>query len=335
MNKASFLYKYYFELPLRRETYLYGTVKKVKNIINKLRQKKDISKLSSAFTEKHNINIHILCSHWHLECLLFCLAGFYAFSKEYAEVVIHEDGTFTRKDILIVKEIFPWAKYVSLKDADETLRKKGFSKETIEFRHRKYKYIIKAVDFHHIESRERILILDTDIFLLGGMEELWERITKGAQLAFNEDPSPDFGYGGSKELLEKILERKIDINLRPCVNTGLIVEPAAIFREESEIFNRFCEKLENFLYKRKNSHCIEQGYIGCILKDKGIEEYPLSDKYRIIHRNTPGVQMLKDYDFENNPENIETIHLCQWDKLGADFRMIKKKLLPAMRKRSG
>jgi len=323
-------------MPIKRQMRLVETCGTVKRILNKILKHKDISKISERFTEKYNINIHVLCSHLHLECLILSLASFYAFSKEYAEIVIHEDGTFTKRDISMIKKLFPWAKYVSLKDADEKLGKVGFSRETIKFRHlSKYKYMIKAIDFHHLESMERILIIDTDIFFLGAMEELWEKVTTGAKLAFNEDPSPGFGYGGAKELLEETLGRKIEINPRPCVNTGLIVEPAAIFREEKEISDRFCAKLEDFIHNNKDTHCIEQGYIGCILKDKGIEGHPLSGKYRMIHRNTPGVQMLKEYNFENNPENIETVHLCQWDKLGDDFQIIKRKSLKAIRKRNG
>lgn len=71
-----------------------------------------------------------------------------------------------------------------------------------------------------------------------------------------------------------------------------------------------------------------------MLKDKKIKEHPLKkEKYRIIHHNTPGVHTLKEYNFNSNPENIEIVHLCAWDKLGRDYRTVIRKLLGAMREK--
>ncbi|MGB2705963.1 MAG: hypothetical protein WBC74_03830, partial [Candidatus Omnitrophota bacterium] len=208
------------------------------------------------------------------------------------------------------------------RDADKELKEIGFSPATIKLRH-KHKLLIKAVDFHHIESKERILIIDTDVFPVGGMRELWDKITEGAALIFNNDPEP--AYGSSRELLEKVLGRKLEINFEPCVNTGLIVEPAAMLRKAKAVIDGYCREFENFTYPR--IHCIEQGYIACFLKAEKIGEHPLSDRYRLIGNNDRFASLrLTKYNFENNPDNLETIHLCGWDKLGKDFRMIKKRL---------
>jgi len=322
-NKPLFLYKYHIKLPLTREMHLFNTIRKLKKIMGEIVKHKDIPKLSKEFTTKHNINIHILCSHASLESCFLSLATFYFFSKEYAEIVIHEDGTFTKKDEEFIKKIFPWVKYVSLKDADARLKSKNFSPETIASRH-KHKLLIKTIDFHHIESRDRILIIDTDIFLLGGMQELWSKIIEGAQLVFNDDLEP--AYGSSKDLLEKVLMRQINIDPKPCINTGLIVEPAQLLRGEKRTIECYCKELASFPYER--IHCVEQGYIACILKDKRIEENPLSRKHKIIgHRDTEGIEGLKNYDFIKNQDSLETIHLCGWDKLERNFQAVKREIL--------
>lgn len=326
VHKLNFLYRYYIGLPLKREVGLLVTAGKVQKTINKLKKSKNIPRISRNFTAKHDINIHILSSHRHLESLLLSLVSFYAFSKEYAGVTIHEDGTFTKKDVSIIRKIFPWAKQVSLSDADKILKQKGFSDKTIKLRH-KHKLLIKALDFHHIESKERILIMDTDVFALGGMQEAWEAIAEGAQFIYNSDPEP--AYGSSKELLEKVLNRSLNINLRPCVNTGLIIEPAAVLKKNKNTAESYCDEFNNFPYKR--IHCVEQGYIACVLKDKKIAEHPLSDRFKIVSsRNADNIEWLKKYDFENNPENLESIHLCGWDRLGKDFQAIKRKLFLAV-----
>lgn len=323
MNKIHFFYKYYLEIPLKREIYLLNTARKIQKIIKKLIKYKDIPDLSKKFTQGHDINIHILCSHHNLECLLLSLASFYAFSKEYAEVVLHEDGTFAKRDITVVKTIFPWIKYISLEDADEQLKQKGFSKKTIKLRH-EHKLLIKTIDFHHIDSEERILIIDTDIFVLEDMRELWDKVIEGRQFAFVNDPEP--AYGSSKDLLEKILGRKLTMNFGQCVNTGLIIEPAGMLRKEKAIIESYCREFENFSFQRK--HCIEQGYVACILKDKGVDGYTFSNRYKIIgHKDMSGFEWLKKYDFINNPDSLEAIHLCGWDKFGKDFQIMKKKIL--------
>ncbi|GAG05617.1 unnamed protein product, partial [marine sediment metagenome] len=263
-----------------------------------------------------------------MESLILSLASFYAFSREYAEVAIHEDDSFTKKDILTIKNIFPWAKLILLKDADIILRQKGFSEKTINLRH-KHKLLIKAIDFHHIESRKRVLIIDTDVFFLKNISELWSKITEGEKFIFNDDREP--AYGSSKKLLEKVLGRKLEMNPAPYVNTGLIVEPSAILREAKTIIDGYCKEFENFSYQRP--HCIEQGFIACFLKNKKVEECVFSGNHRIIgHQDMPGTGYLKKYDFENNPDNVETIHLCGWNKLGKDFGAIRTKLLSFMKK---
>lgn len=328
-NKVAFLVKYYFQIPLKREVQLLTSRIRIKRVVKKILLKRDISRLSKAFTDEHSINIHILCSHLNLECLLLSLAAFYAFSREYAEIVLHEDGTFTKKDISLVKSIFPWIRYISLGNADLELKRKGFSDATIKLR-RRHKLLIKAVDFHNIASKERILIIDTDLFFFKSAEELWRRIEEGKSFVFNRDTKP--AYGASKEFLEKVIKKRIKIDLNPAVNTGLIVEPSRLLMKEKSIFEKYCEQIKHFPFPR--IHCVEQGYIACLLKNMGIEEHPLSDKYKIVgFHNLPAVKKLKEYDFKNNPNNIETIHLCGWDKLGEDFRTVRKKLLSLIEKK--
>jgi len=323
MHKLHFLYNYYFEIPLKRNIYLLRSAKQVKKITDQIKQNKNIPQLSSEFTARHNVNIHILCSHQDLESSLLSLASFYTFSKEYAEIVIHEDGTFVKEDVSIIKKTFPWITYISLKDANKCLQEKGFSNEVIKLRY-KHKLLIKAIDFHHIESKDRILIIDTDVFFLGKLEELWGKINEGAKLIFNKDPEP--AYGNSKQLLEKAMGRKIAVKLSPYINTGLIVEPASFLRNEKETIENYCKEFKNFVFQRV--HCIEQGYIACILKDKKIKEYPLSSRYKIVSsRDNQIVNWLRKYNFQINPGNIQTIHLGGWNKLGKDFQMVKKKLL--------
>lgn len=331
MNKPHFLYKYYFNLPLRREINLFLTVREAKKILRKIAAKKNITKASFEFTEKYNINIHILCSHVSLESFLLSLASFYVFSREYAEIVLHEDGTFTGRDFSIVKSVFPWVKCIPLADADALLRKKVFSDETVRLRH-KHKLLIKAIDFHYIEPKERILIIDTDLFILGLMSELWDNIKEGKEFVFNEDPKPI--YGSAKVLLEESLGVKLVDNKMSNVNTGLIVEPSLLIRENREIIERYCNIFgrSNKFY---NLHAVEQGFIAYFLIYKGIEGYPLSNKYMIAATLYPDdVKRLKEYDLKLNSDSLETMHLCGWDKTGEDFQIIKRRLLYVFKEKS-
>ncbi|MFO8053168.1 MAG: hypothetical protein R6U54_04330 [Candidatus Omnitrophota bacterium] len=290
--------------------------------MNKIKLIKNIPGISNKYSQKHNFAIHILCSHNSLESCILSLLSFYALSENVAEVVIHEDGTFTKKDKSIIKKLFPWIKHISLAEADKKLKENRFSKETIKLRHR-HKLLIKAIDFHYLEPKNRILIIDTDIFFLSNPKELWKEIEQGSEFIFNQDPEP--AYGSSKELLEKVLAEKININYYPCVNTGLIVEPSRLLREEKETIENYCQEFENFSYQRK--HCIEQGYIACLLKYKNVPEFPLQGRYDIVgHKNKQGIEKILSYDLIDNPENIQTIHLCGWDKLGQGFLAVKEKI---------
>ena len=323
MNKAHFLYKYYLQLPIKREAYLLSTAFRVQRIIQVLLQNKNVPAISEEFSQKHGIRIHILCSRLSLESLLLSLASFYVFSREYCDIIIHEDGTFTKRDFNAIKTLFPWVVIIPLEAADDILRTEKFSDETIQLRH-EHKLLIKAIDFHHVRSADRTLIIDTDIFLLHSMDELWDTIVAGKEFVFNNDPEP--AYGTAKELLEKATGRTFRMDPSLCVNTGLIVEPSAFLRQQKEVINGYCKEFRDFSFERE--HCLEQGYIACVLQDGGVYGHTLSDRYAMIsHREPQRIAWIKEYDFRNNSDKIETIHLCGWDKLGRDFRLIRNKLL--------
>jgi hypothetical protein len=254
------------------------------------------------------------------------LISFYKFSREYAELVIHDDGTFTKADILFIRKLFPWAKIIKLFDADQQLMEKGFAEQVIKLRHA-HKLLIKAIDFHFIESKKNILIIDTDIFIINQMNELWDRIIDGEQLIFNEDLNP--AYGSAKELLEKVLNTELRCEDGPYINTGLIVLPASTLRQEKIIIEKYCLGFKDESFQRP--HCIEQGFIANFLDLKRFKKVPLSDTYKIIGNNdSVGVKWLKAYDLLNNSESVNTIHLCGWDKLGKNFQHIKKGIFRAL-----
>jgi len=328
-GKFAFMIGYYLVMPVMREVRLKRTVLAAAKIMRVAEKVRDIRGLSEGFTERQDINIHMLCSHGDLDSLLISLSAFYVFSSELTSVVVHEDGSFTDRDVSILKNVFPWVEYVPLKEADERLRAAGFSEETISIRHR-HSMMIKAVDFHHIRGCGRILSFDTDVFVLGGMGELWASVRAGGRFTFNRDKNP--AYGSARDLLSVVLGQELPKEEGPFLNAGFAVEPAELLREKRDILERYCAGLDSFPFRRV--HCAEQGYIAYLLKYLGIEGKSLSSHYSISGCTEPaGVEHVKKYDLETNKDGIETIHLCGWDKSGKDFRAVKRKLFRAMWRR--
>ena len=325
-KKIRFLLKHHLVSPVLRGISLWSTVRVTAEIMMEVGKRRDIGKLSTEFADKNGINVHVLCSHRDVEALILCLSCFYVFSEELATVVVHEDGTFTDRDVAVLKKLFPWVEYIPLADADESLRADGFSEETIGARHR-HKLMIKAIDFHHIRSRGRILNVDSDVFILGGMNELWERVRNGDNFIFNRDQHS--AYGSAGELLSEVIGRGMEVCSEPFVNTGLIVEPAGAMRREKNILEKYCARIDSFEFKR--IHCVEQGYIAYVAQYLGVPGWPLSGHYRIVGSgDADAVNWVMKYDINTNKDAVETLHLCGWDKAGKAFKKVSRELFRAM-----
>lgn len=140
--------------------------------------------------DKDSFEIHLLICHEDIGMLIYCLKSFLYFSEKAYHVVLHDDGSLTKKDIKRLKRHFVNIRILKKKQADKLVYDKIKEYEAI----KKYRYSymcknwvyrtnfnpyvlsIKLLDFNLLSNAKKILVLDTDILFFKKPIEILEWI---------------------------------------------------------------------------------------------------------------------------------------------------------------
>jgi len=138
-----------------------------------------------------DFEVHALLGHKHVGMCLWSVKSFLHFSGGAYSVVLHDDGSLTRRDVDILRAHLVDARIVRKGDADEAIRDKiaafpnccdyRFERNlTTDHRGGKYNMYIFALrlfDFNLLSDARKILVLDVDVLFFKEPREIvaWVR----------------------------------------------------------------------------------------------------------------------------------------------------------------
>lgn len=120
--------------------------------------------------------IHVLTSSKDHLMLLWALKSFYHVSGKRYPLVIHDDGSLGDAEAAVLMKHFPNARLIKKAEADAEIKKALVDyPKSLEFRFSNH-LAPKVFDFYHFASRERILLMDSDVLFFEKPEVLINRI---------------------------------------------------------------------------------------------------------------------------------------------------------------
>lgn len=161
--------------------------------------------------------IHVLVSSEDLLNLLWTLKSFYYYSKRQYALCIHDDGSLTESDCLILKQHFPLVRIINRLSADRHILSILSSLPCcLEFRKNNL-FAPRIFDFPIYSKAKRILQIDSDILFFSEPNSILERIENPHYClnCFNRDLVS--AYTISPELLN----RYFNLNIIEKLNAGL------------------------------------------------------------------------------------------------------------------
>lgn len=150
------------------------------------------------------------------------LKSFYRFAPEPYALVVHEDGSLTRRGASLLRRHFPGVRIVPRRIADREviahLEKKGFSR-CAELR-RKLPLALKFFDVPFYGVGQRVVYIDSDVLFLQPPTELLQGL-HAPSLLWKDRFAVDIHTAYSWTL--EALERCFGIPILPSVNSGLLL----------------------------------------------------------------------------------------------------------------
>jgi len=185
-------------------------------------------------TERYTI--HMLSCHDDVLAMIWSLASWQAFAQDSAQVVIHEDGTFTAGDRAAVARLFPRARIIDRAASDRMARQdwlKDFPAALSRRFDRRSAYAIKLMDPLFSSQTPGVLIMDPDVLWFGTPSALHARIAQYQGAVFwpssGEPTRQPFRDGG---------ELRLDL---AALNSGIVYFERAAF--SLAMLDEYCARL--------------------------------------------------------------------------------------------
>lgn len=213
--------------------------------------------------------------------LLWSLASWHKAVPASGQIYIHEDGSFTKSDRLLIGRLLPFARIIDRAEADrEALKQLADFPEASKFRNNgKYIFSLKLIDPYFFSQSDSILVFDTDVLWFQNPHEVLERLVQ---------PSAPFSLYGQKPMEYSFSDgSKLPVSIA-AINSGIVG-----YRKE----NYSLEMLEKFVEKngRSNpSRVIEQaGYAYILAADSSVnflndQKYSLKSRKDQVARHYTG-----------------------------------------------
>ena len=146
---------------------------------------------TKSFTVNQNsqTEIHSLVCHDHLYCYLYCIKSLLMHLHD-CSVIVHDDGSLTRKDKLHLKKHIKGVIIYDLIQADRAVLPKLQKYPLLKKLRSQYVLIKKITDFSLLSKTGKIIALDSDILFLNRPKELiqWSESNKKTALLSDESP---------------------------------------------------------------------------------------------------------------------------------------------------
>lgn len=216
------------------------------------------------------IEIHSLTCERDYTDLLWCLKTFLYYSGRSCNVVLHDDGSLSPEAYGHLQRHLSGVTIISKAQADERMRDVMAPYPSSRAFRERLPLARRLFDVPLFATRERFMILDSDVLFFGQPEEILASIAHG-RLCFMSDYQDGYVYPRSE------IAARYGVEILPAFNTGICVLAKDIF--ESEFIENYCRGLGPAGLERHP--WAEQTLFGLLLSHHKERADQLSARYRI------------------------------------------------------
>ena len=224
-----------------------------------------------------SFEIHTLCQEKDVPLLVWSLASFLHYSKLYPKIIVHDDGTLTKRSAEFLQSKFSNLEVIFRGEADRLIKDMpGLSGKLLEYRGKGHNLILKLVDICLLSKGSKIMVLDTDVLFFNEPQEI-----RGFMLNDQYD-SLISAHDGSYDLgIDKNYLNKHDLfNKRAAyMNSGIILFKKDKLTQDM-LLGYFDSCLRDF-----GDYFVEMAGWGCIIAQTNYSLLPIN-KYIIKSKPT-------------------------------------------------
>jgi len=212
-------------------------------------------------------SIHMVTCHRHVDMALWCLKSFSYYAEESPHITIHDDGTLTAHDKELLRSHLDRCTVIDKSEADETMNEalRAYPRCRQMRARSEFYCALKLFDPSVYSPTDVIVLVDSDILFFQHPSELLD-YAKHGNPCFNSD------YLDAYAVPAEELRRRLDINIFPKVNAGLVVlrradcdlnfieRYFACFSAPIRDVNRHEQTLHALLLSRSGAHRLSNAY---------------------------------------------------------------------------
>lgn len=224
-----------------------------------------------------DIGVHTLCGHRGVTEAIAALKSFYRFTQTKYPLIVHEDGSLTAGDVMLVREHFPRARIIPRKAADREviayLEANGLTRCAA--LRKSFTLALKFFDVPFYSAGSRVLYMDSDILFFRRPDALLDALTV-ADAEWRDRFTSDIAtsYSWRIEQLEEIVRQPVHRQ----VNSGLLL------LHRSNFDWRWAEDCLAMPPLSGSRHYLEQTLFAVDLSRRGGQSLPL--EYDVCFRHT-------------------------------------------------
>lgn len=236
-----------------------------------------LSKLSEPIIcdKDGSFEIHLLTCEKDYYDALYCLKSFCIMSNLCPPIVIHDDGSLSRKSFRKFQKHFKGCKIINRNDADkEILQYLSSYKYTKKYRYENFMHhSIKLIDCLYYSRCDGTVIMDSDLLFFRKPTALLDNI-RNNKGCFTSD------YQNSYALPIELLRKLTGCDVREKINTGLVYIPS-----KKEYNKKLIEDFLEIVYKKgyPNKSFTEQTAFSILFSENKDCFSRLGPEYQISH----------------------------------------------------
>ncbi len=186
-----------------------------------------------------NFSVHMLCQEPDVAMVEWSIRSFLKHSGFSPRIVIHDDGTMTKRSAELLEKRIPNLQVLFKADARKALQANpGYTPLVRKFDEQGHKVSLQLIDCYLLSDTEKVMLLDGDVLFFKKPAEVIDFIEN--KTPFDAMVSKQYGTYDLKVKKEYSEKHRLIERLGGFMNPGLIVINKSAFPQE-----KFIEFLEN------------------------------------------------------------------------------------------
>jgi len=239
------------------------------------------------------LSLHILCQEEDVGMIEWSVRSFLEHTGLCPRIIIHDDGTMTKKSALLLEKRFSNLRVLFKKDALRALSENpGFKGIIKKFSEGGHKVLIQLIDIFLLSDTEKVILMDGDVLFFKQPQELIDFVNG----RYPYDAMVSWQNGNYDLVINDEYSKKYSVRERkaPEMNPGLIV-----YNKSSISLDKLVEFLNN-TKRNYNDYFLAMTGWACLLSQSNYKFFS-EDKYIIKGRPT-GETVMKHF---TNPRRHE------------------------------